>query len=97
MKEAVLSKMSEADFKDWARSGVIKKARVVRTAKGYTLIVELTWKQGELTQYTVRDGPRTWASLDRLMAYLDRHNVGLNEIVLARAGPNEDLKRKSPT
>ena len=94
MREAELSKMTEAQFKDFARSGVIKKARVVKTDAGYLLIVELTWKPGELTQYTVRNRPRTWASLDRLMAYLDRHDVGLKEIVLVRASLNDNLKRK---
>ena len=67
---------------------------MVRTHEGYILIVELTWKEGELTQYTVRNRPRTRASLDRLMEYLNRHQVGLKEIVLARAGANVDIKRE---
>lgn len=80
--EIKLSKVTESDFRGYAENNAIKQAKLVQTDEGYILIIELTWKEGEHTLYTFRDRPRTWASLDRIVAYMQRHELKLRAVTL---------------
>jgi hypothetical protein len=78
--EGPLSKITEAEFRDNAKNDAIKRAGIVRTGNGYILVVELTWKEGQFTLYTQRNEPRAWASFDRLIEYIGRHDLKLKSI-----------------
>ncbi|MFA8400955.1 hypothetical protein [Burkholderia ubonensis] len=80
--EMNLSRITESEFREYARAGAIKNARVERALEGYILIVELTWKDGLHTLFTTRDHPRAWASLDRMVSYLDRNDLKLTAFEL---------------
>ena len=80
--ETKLSKFTESEFREYAANDAIKSAEVVKTDEGYVLVVELTWKEGKHTLYTFRNRPRTWASLDRLMAHIAKHALRLGAVTL---------------
>lgn len=80
--ELTLGKLSENDIREYAGSNVIKALKVVKTDEGYIMLVELTWREGQHTLYTYRNRPRTWASLDRMIAYMERHQVDLKSFVV---------------
>jgi len=80
--EAGLSKITESEFREYAKNDAIKTATVIKTDEGYILVVELTWKEGRHTLHTFRNRPRAWASLDRMMAYMERHELKLKSISL---------------
>ncbi|KWF83350.1 hypothetical protein WL94_23205 [Burkholderia cepacia] len=80
--EGGLSKITEAEFRDAAKNNAIKHASVLRTDKGYLFVVELSWKEGLHTLYTFRNEPRTWASLDRMMKYFEKHELNVSVITL---------------
>jgi hypothetical protein len=80
--EVGLSKITESEFREYAKNDAIKTATVIKTDEGYILVVELTWKEGRHTLHTFRNRPRAWASLDRMMAYMERHELKLKSISL---------------
>jgi hypothetical protein len=80
--ELHLSRITDADFREYAKNNAIRKAVVKRTSEGYVLIVELTWKEGLHTLYTSRNEPRAWASIDRMLDYLRRHELNLQTVEL---------------
>lgn len=77
-----MSKISEAEFREYARSDAIKQATVIKTDEGFILVVELTWKEGLHTLHTFRNRPRAWASLDRMVSYLEKHELKVDSIRL---------------
>lgn len=80
--EVGLSKITESEFREYAKNDAIRTATVIKTDEGYILVVELTWKEGRHTLHTFRNRPRAWASLDRMMAYMERHELKLKSIAL---------------
>ncbi|QCP55113.1 hypothetical protein FAZ95_38965 [Trinickia violacea] len=81
-----MSKITEAEFREYAKNNAIRRAAVVKTPEGYVLIIELTWKEGLHTLYTQRKQPRAWASIDRMVEYLQRHELQLKSIELQLDG-----------
>ncbi|KVC67661.1 hypothetical protein WJ92_08270 [Burkholderia ubonensis] len=91
--EMNLSRITESEFREYARAGAIKNARVERALEGYILVVELTWKDGLHTLFTTRDHPRAWASLDRMVSYLDRNDLKLTAFELEWDKKGGDVRR----
>ncbi|KVC97025.1 hypothetical protein WL30_12595 [Burkholderia ubonensis] len=91
--EMNLSRITESEFREYARAGAIKNARVERALEGYILVVELTWKDGLHTLFTTRDHPRAWASLDRMVNYLDRNDLKLTAFELEWDRKGGDVRR----
>ncbi|KVD21105.1 hypothetical protein WI80_30505 [Burkholderia ubonensis] len=91
--EMNLSRITESEFREYARAGAIKNARVERALEGYILVVELTWKDGLHTLFTTRDHPRAWASLDRMVSYLDRNDLKLTAFELEWDRKGGDVRR----
>jgi hypothetical protein len=82
-------KATEAQLRDYDRAGVIKAAKIVKTHAGFVLVIRLTWKQGDIVIHSLRKGPRAWASLDRLLSYLDEVAPTIREMDLILTEPPE--------
>ena len=67
-----MSKVSEPQLREYDSAGVITAARVVRTEDGYVVVINVSWKEGDLTVYSQRSKPRAWQSIDRLIGHLAR-------------------------
>ena len=91
-----MDKVSDAQFKDYASANAIKTMKVVRISDGFVVVVNLTWKEGDYTIYTQRNKPRSWQSIDRLIAHLDRTapNVRNFEVFLT-TGMNDEIFKRS--
>ncbi len=66
-----MHKMTEPQLREYDQAGAITAARIVRTAEGYVLVINVNWKEGDLTVYSQRNKPRAWRSLDRLIGHLE--------------------------
>lgn len=67
-----MNKVSEPQLREYDAAGAITAAKVVRTADGYVLVINVNWRDGDLTVYSQRNKPRAWASVDRLIGHLTR-------------------------
>ena len=67
-----MNKLSEPQLREYAQAGAITAAKVVRTEEGYVLVINVNWKEGDLTVFSQRNRPRAWMSVDRLIGHLTR-------------------------
>jgi hypothetical protein len=67
---AYTSKASERELRDFDAAGVITTARIDRVREGYFLVIQVSWKSGDIVIFAQRNKPRYWQSLDRLIAHL---------------------------
>ncbi len=67
-----MNKVSEPQLREYDAAGAITAAKVVRTENGYILVINVNWKEGDLTVYSQRNRPRAWQSVDRLIGHLER-------------------------
>lgn len=67
-----MDKVSEPQLREYDAAGAITAAKVVRTEDGYVLVINVNWKEGDLTVYSQRNRPRAWQSVDRLIGHLER-------------------------
>ena len=63
-------KTTEPLLREYGQAGAIKAAKIVKSAEGYVLVIEVAWRQGELVVFNQRGKPRAWVSMDRLLRYL---------------------------
>ena len=84
-----MSKVSEPQLREYDVAGVITAAKVLKSDDGYVLVINVTWKEGDLTVYSQRNKPRAWQSLDRLIGHLERIAPSITrlEIFLTRNDP----------
>jgi hypothetical protein len=82
-------KANEAQLRDYDRAGVIKAAKIVKTHAGFVVVIRLSWKPGDIVIHSLRKGPRAWASLDRLLSYLDEVAPSIREMDLILTEPPE--------
>ncbi|MDR3221138.1 MAG: hypothetical protein LBU46_03885 [Candidatus Accumulibacter sp.] len=62
-----LNTLREVELKDCVRNGAVKRLNIVQGGSGkYRVVVNLTWKEGDLNLVTTRKTIREWASLDNL-------------------------------
>lgn len=61
----------EQELLDYASNNVLKAFTVRETAEGrFTLIVSVTWREGDCILTSARKNPRFWASLNTLTKYI---------------------------
>jgi hypothetical protein len=81
-----MGKISEPQFKDYARNGAITTLKIIEAKEGYLVVATLSWKEGDYTLYSQRNRPRAWVSLDRLIKYLRAVAPTLQTITLELSG-----------
>ena len=77
-----MNKMSEPQLREYDSAGAITAAKVVCTEEGYVLVINVNWKEGDLTVFSQRNRPRAWQSVDRLIGYLERVAPSINHLEL---------------
>lgn len=84
--------ITDPELKDNARNGAVRyiKAAPAGEGKGFYLFVTLSWKEGDLLFITQKKTPRIWASLDRLMIYLEANNAHISNLTIAVKGNKHD-------
>lgn len=82
-REDPLHKVTEAQLREYAAASTIQQQTILSTQDGYVLTFSLTWKPGMFTLFTARSGhPRTFQSVDRMLKYLDKQNLLLDDVTL---------------
>ena len=89
-------KTTERLVREYDQAGAIRAAKIVRTAEGYVLVIEVAWKEGELIVFNQRGKPRAWVSMDRLLRYLADVAPSLRyfDLVFDQAAGSEVLARQ---
>ena len=67
-----MSKVNEPQLREYDVAGAITAAKVMKSDDGFVLVINVNWKEGDLTVYSQRNKPRAWQSLDRLIGHLER-------------------------
>lgn len=63
-------KTTEPLLREYEQAKAITAAKIVKTAEGYVLVIQVAWKRGDLIVFNQRGKPRAWVSMDRLLSYL---------------------------
>lgn len=88
-KGQLMTTISESGLGDAVKNNAVKVLNILQTASGdYEIVVQLTWKEGDLHLATARKTVRKWASLDRLVKHI-RENYGIPPVVLLKLEPLE--------
>ncbi len=88
--ETQLLKVTEAQLREYAAASTLKQQTILCTDEGFVLTFTLSWKQGVFTLFTARSGrPRTFASLDRMLKYLQTQDLLLPEVVIKLSPTNQ--------
>ncbi len=71
-----LSPVLEKNLIDFANLDVVTNTRICLTDKGYIFVFNLRRMDGLFSLYVARGGwPRTWRSLDRMVAWLGERGL----------------------
>lgn len=70
-----MTKFYERDLRDAALNRAIESIRAVRVEgeSGYSILVTLTWRQGESALCNQLHKPRIWKSIDRFLEHLSSY------------------------
>lgn len=72
-----MNAINEAELIDFVKNKVVKRLHIVQNeAERYEIIVNLTWKKGDLNLVTTRGKNREWVSLDRLARHIKEKYEG---------------------
>lgn len=72
-----MNAINEAELTDFVKNKVVKRLHIVQNEAGrYEIIVNLTWKKGDLNLVTTRGKNRDWVSLDRLARHIQEKYEG---------------------
>lgn len=82
MTRISFDKLSEKQFRDYDKAGVVSALRLVKSDEGYLVVVQLTWRSGESVIFSQRNQPKAWVSLDRLIAHLREAAPSISKIAL---------------
>ena len=87
-----MTTINDPDLRDNAKNGAVTciKAMPSEDGKGFCLFVNLTWKEGDLLLITQKKTPRTWTSLDRLLAYITSNNCSVTSLTIYLKGNTKD-------
>lgn len=64
------AKTTEPLLRQYDQARVITLVKIVNTPEGYVLVIQVSWRKGDLVVFNQRGRPRAWISLDRLISYL---------------------------
>jgi hypothetical protein len=84
-----MNKVSEPQLREYDQANAITAAKVVRTAEGFVLVINVNWKEGDLTVYSQRNRPRAWQSVDRLIGHLERITPSIKHFELYLSAGSE--------
>lgn len=69
-----MNTITEKELADNARNGAIAGIKAFKTqlgeTEGWSVMINLTWKEGDLLLITQRKAPKSWLSHDRLLNHL---------------------------
>lgn len=93
-----IDKTTEPQLRDFDAAGVIVGARIVKSDDGYVLVIQVSWKPGELVVFSQRGRPRAWVSMDRLLRYIQEVTPTIKqiEVVLGAAPEWAHSKKRQP-
>ena len=61
---------TERQLRDYDQAGVITAAKIAKSDDGFIVVIQVSWKRGDIVVYNQRNKPRAWRSLDRLVVDL---------------------------
>ena len=85
-----MSKVSEQELREYDAAGAITAVKVVNTDEGFVLVINVNWKEGDLTVYSQRKRPRPWQSVDRLIGYIRRVLPSVSSFQIFLTNPESD-------
>lgn len=79
-----MTKMYEKDLRDAALNRAIESIRAVKVEgeSGYTILITLTWKQGENVLLNQLHKPRIWKSIDRFLEHISSYYQNPDDVVV---------------
>jgi D-alanyl-D-alanine carboxypeptidase len=91
-------KTTEPQLREFEAARVITGAKIVKTDEGYVLVVQVSWRKGDLVVFNQRGKPRAWASMDRLLRYIEEvtPSVGRIDLVLEKGAEQADARPDTP-
>lgn len=94
-KDMSNEKITELELIDNLGNKTVKKMTLIQGKdEKFSIVVQLTWKGGELLLETQRKTPRVWSSLDRLIKHINS-KYGPVPLIEIKLWSNEDGKQKS--
>lgn len=81
-----IDKTTEPQLRDFDAAGVITGAKIVKSDDGYVLVIQVSWKPGDLVVFNQRGKPRAWVSMDRLLRYIQEVTPTIKQIELVLDG-----------
>lgn len=84
-----IDKTTESQLRDFDAAGVITGAKIVQSDDGYVLVIQVSWKPGQLVVFSQRGKPRAWVSMDRLLRYIQEVTPTIRQIELVLGGAPE--------
>jgi hypothetical protein len=73
--ERTLNHVTVADLREFAVANAIVSGQIRQTDEGFILTFELSWRKDNTLYTTRHNRPRTWKSLDKLMAFLQKEKI----------------------
>ncbi|EIN3662813.1 hypothetical protein RFJ04_004404 [Klebsiella variicola] len=88
-------KITELELIDNLGNKTVKKMTLIQGEdEKFSILVQLSWKGGELLLETQRKTPRVWSSLDRLIKHINS-KYGQVPLIELKLRSNEDGKHDS--
>lgn len=92
-----LDTITEKELADNARNGAISGVRAYKTQlgenEGWSVLINLAWKEGDLLLITTRKTPKSWLSHDRLLAHLQSLDLKITKTETVSLFSNNVLLR----
>lgn len=74
-----LHMITDSELSDFIKNNAVKKFNVIENEdSSYSLVIKLTWKEGDYCLATTRKSRRDWASLDTLIGHLKKQGAVRN-------------------
>lgn len=85
-----MSTINDSELADFAKNNAVKRMIIAQNCSGrYQIVVNLTWKEGDLNLVTTRKTVREWVSLDRLARHI-RNAYGITPSISLLLHPPEN-------
>jgi transcription elongation factor Elf1 len=75
-------KISESQLRDYDQAGVISAGQIIKMGDGYVLAIKVTLRPHGLVVCSQPDMPHTWASVDKLLAYISTVAPSIRHITM---------------
>lgn len=89
-----MNAITESELEDAGRNKAIKQLHIVQKQNGkFEIVVNLTWKDGDLTLVSQRKHIREWANLQRLYRHI-QEKYGEVPAICLKLLPKEKVKNE---